>query len=192
MKKQFHHSPVLRQQGFTLIELMVTVVITIILLTSAVPSFLDLIIKDRTITSANTLVTALNLARSESIKRGVQVSLKRKSATSKEWESGWDVFTDIDADGTLDDDSDTNLCESGEDCLLRTYGSLPTGYTLRSGGNYANWIAYLPSGLSRGSSGLANDTFRLCDADADTAKSRAISVNASGRPRTATGTASCP
>jgi len=192
MKKQFHHFPILHQRGFTLIELLVTIVITAILLTTAVPSFQALIIKDRTIISANSLVTALNLARSEAIKRGIQITIRRKSTTSQEWEDGWDVFTDIDADGTFDDDSDANLCESGEDCLLRTYPPLPTGYTLRSGGNYATWVAYLPSGRSRGSSGLANDTFRLCDPDADTAKSRAISINASGRPRTTTGTASCP
>lgn len=178
--------------GFTLVELMITLTIAGILLTVGVPSFQSMIRNNRTATNANNLVTALNLARSEAIKRGVQVVVQRKGAISRNWDSGWEVFTDIDADGVLDDDGDTSLCESGEDCLVRTYDPLTTGYTLRSGGNFDDWVAYLPSGLSRGSSGLANDTFRLCDDSASTTTSRAIVVSVSGRPMTQTGTDSCP
>lgn len=175
-----------------MVELMITLSMAVILLAIGIPSFQNMIRSNRIATNANNLVTALNLARSEAIKRGVQVTVQRRGAISQNWDSGWDVFTDIDADGALDDDGDTSLCESGEDCLVRTYDPLATGYTLRTGGNFANWVAYLPSGLSRGSSGLANDTFRLCDDSASTATSRAIVVNVSGRPMTQVGTASCP
>lgn len=167
-------------------------VIAGILLTIGVPSYQQFIQKNHTVTQTNNLVAVLNLARSEAIKRGVRVTVRRKGTTDEVWDNGWDLFTDLDADGTFDDDADTNLCEVGEDCLLRTYGSLPTNFTLRTGATYAKWVSYLPSGLSKGSGGLSNDTFRLCAGDANTAKSRAVAVNLSGRPRTSTGTALCP
>lgn len=196
MNTHQQHISVKVQQGFTLIELITTVIIAGILLTIAVPSYQEFIRKNQTVTQTNNLVSALNLARSEAIKRGIQVTIHRKGSTSQVWDSGWDIFTDINGDGTLDDDADANLCETGEDCLLRTYDSLPNGYTLRTGANYDDWIAYLPSGLSRSSSGTANDTFRVCANYTNNteamAKGRALSVSVSGRPRTSIGTASCP
>ena len=192
MDELFHNMRTRKQLGFTLIELLITIIIAGVLLTIAVPSYQSFVQKNHTITNANNLVTALNLARSEAIKRGMQVTLRRKGSSTKTWEDGWNVFTDINANGSFDDDADVNLCETNEDCLLRTYPALPTNFTLRTGSNFANWLAYSASGASRGSGGLGNDTFRLCANNANTAKSRAIIVSASGRPRTETGTASCP
>ena len=189
----------LKNSGFTLLELMITLSVAGILLSLAIPSFQELMTNNRTATNANRLVTALNLARSEAVKRGVQVTVKRKPGTNNnnsEWEPGWDIFTDLDGDGTLDEDGDANLCETNgddPDCLLQTYGELTNDYTLRTGANFATWVAYLPTGFSRSSGGgLANDTFRLCDKSANTSKSRAIVLNAVGRIRTQEGTASCP
>ncbi len=181
----------IKKHGFTLIELLITIIIAGVLLGIGVPSYQQFVRKNNITTNTNTLVSALNLARSEAIKRGVQVTLQRKGSTANEWDSGWDIYTDLNGDGTLDDDSDANLCEAAEDCLLRTYASLPTGYTLRTGDNFKDWLGYLPSGRSV-SSGLSNDTFRLCAYDADKDNSRAIIVSSSGRPRTGKGTASCP
>jgi len=192
MEEPLHKMCISTQRGFTLIELLITLIIAGILLTIAVPSYQDFVRKNQTITNANNLVTALNLARSEAIKRGVQVTLRRKGSNSQTWEDGWDVYTDIDADGVFDDDADTDLCETGEDCLLRTYAELPTDYTLRTGSNFADWVGYLPSGLSDSGGSLGNDTFRLCAGNASTTQSRAIIISSSGRPRTETGTVSCP
>lgn len=192
MNTHQQHASINKQRGFTLIELLTTLIIAGILLAIAVPGYQEFIRKNHTVTQTNNLVASLSLARSEAIKRGVQVTIRRKGITSQDWDSGWDIFTDIDGLGTLTDDADANLCETGEDCLLRTYDSLPTGYTLRTGANYDDWVAYLPSGFSTSSGGLANDTFRICAYNADTSKSRAVAVSASGRPRTSTGTASCP
>ncbi|MDP3330641.1 MAG: GspH/FimT family pseudopilin [Methylococcaceae bacterium] len=190
-------------QGFTLIELMVTISIAAILLGVAIPSFTSTITSNRLTTNANELVTALNLARSEAIKRGQQVTVRRKGTTNTQWESGWDVFVDINNNGSFDDTSPSTPCETNvngspsEDCLLRTYASLPSDYTLRSSVNYACWVAYAPTGLSKGSGtacsggGLENDTFRLCKGS-DNATSRAIIINKVGRVKVSTGTTSCP
>ncbi|TAK62529.1 GspH/FimT family pseudopilin [Methylobacter sp.] len=166
--------------GFTLIELIVTISIVAILVGIAIPSFSSVIRSTRLTTYANELVTSLNLARSEAVKRGVQVSVRRKGSTNQNWDSGWDIFTDLDGDGILDT----------VDTLLKTYPALTNGFTLRTGtAGYQDFAAYLPSGLSLSSIG---DTFRLCDSSADTLNSRAIEINAVGRSRTYQGTTACP
>lgn len=172
-----------------------------IVLSIAVPSFTPIITSNRLTANANELMAALNLARSEAIKRGVQVIVNRKSTTDSQWENGWDVFVDNDGSNTFnnaDIDNDGILCETGEDCLLRTYDALPSGYTLRSGGNYVCWVAYTANGLSRGSGpgpacngGFPNDSFRLCNG-MDNATMRRITINPVGRVRVSTGTDTCP
>ncbi len=165
--------------GFTLVELMVTLVVASILLMVGVPSFIETIRRNRTVSQANELVTALNLARSEAVKRGMQVTVLR---TGAEWEDGWQVFVDEDGDGVVD----------AGDTVLQEYAALSEGYTLRTGGNFTEWVAYLPSGLNDGSGSLNNDRFRLCTDEQDTAKGRDIVVNAVGRVDVEQGATSCP
>ncbi|OAI21157.1 pilus assembly protein FimT [Methylomonas lenta] len=182
--------------GFTLIELMVTISIAGILLAIAVPSFTSVITSNRLTTFANDLVTTFNLARSEAIKRGVQVTVLRKGANSSEWESGWDVFVDINGDKDLDDVSPSTLCETNangshkEDCLLRTYPALPSGFTLRTGASsYKDYAAYLPSGLTTTPVG---DTFTLCNESGANVPRRTITINSTGRPNTDATPGACP
>jgi type IV fimbrial biogenesis protein FimT len=175
-----HNKPI-SSVGITLPELVTTVCISGVLAAVAIPSFINVIISNRTTSIANHLVAALAYTRSEAIKRGQQVTIRHKGTAGRVWEDGWDIFTDRDGDGTM------NM----SDVLLQTYGPLPEGHTLRSGGNYANWVAYTASGNSRGAI-LAHDTFRLCDSSRDKTKSRAIIVNRVGRVRTTVGTATCP
>lgn len=161
--------------GFTLLELMITVSIAGILLGIAIPSFMETIRSNRLTTNANELVTALNLARSEAIKRSVQVTVGKTAATTN-WEGGWNVFIDVNAN---------NLYNAGTDTLLRTYAALPGGYTLRTGAN--TYQRYSPSGLST----VAVDTFKLCSGSGTT--QRTIAISATGRPSVASPTGgTCP
>jgi len=177
-------------QGFTLIELMVTISIAAILLGVAIPSFTSTITSNRLTTNANELVTALNLARSEAIKRGQQVTIRRKGTTSAQWESGWDVFVDSDGSNAFNDNGTAPLCEAGEDCLLRTYDALPGGYTLRTGNStYKDYAAFLPSGLSKV---VVGDTFTLCNQSGTSVPRRTITINATGRPKVDVTPGACP
>jgi type IV fimbrial biogenesis protein FimT len=167
--------------GVTLPELMTTVCVSGFLAAVAVPGFKDIITSNRTTSIANQLVTALNYTRSEAVKRGLQVTIRHKGAEESVWEDGWDIFTDSNGDGTMND----------ADVLLHTYDSLPKGHTLRTGGTYIQWMAYLPNGRSDGAK-LGHDTFRLCDSSKDIKRSRAIIINRVGRVRTQVGTEKCP
>ncbi len=59
-----------RSSGFSLIELMVTIVVAAVLLAIAIPNFRNLILSNQLTTISNEWVTAVNYARSEAIKRG--------------------------------------------------------------------------------------------------------------------------
>lgn len=185
-------------KGFTLIELLVVIAI-IAILAMVMPNLSQTIARGRLTTYANDLVSAINFARSEAIKRGVQITILRKGANAAQWESGWDIFVDRNGTEGFVDDGDANLCEVDagglplEDCLLKTYPALKTGYTLRTGPTtYQHYIAYAPTGVSIVAAALG-DTFRLCDSAADNTISRSITINAViGRARVTTGTVGCP
>lgn len=64
-----------RTRGFTLIELMVTVVMVAILATVAVPSFQQIRIGNQLASDVNSVLAGLHYARSEAVKRRASVEL---------------------------------------------------------------------------------------------------------------------
>lgn len=149
-----------KNTGFTLLELIVVISITGVLVALAVPSFKDTMRNTRLTTSTNELVTALNFARSEAIKREQQVVLRK---TGTNWENGWLIFADIDRSTTakenvFDDNGNGILCESSEDCILRSYAALPSSYILRGNAPFADFVRYQPDGTSS-----VDGIFALCD-----------------------------
>jgi len=63
------------QHGFTLVELLITMALVAIVLAIAVPSFQTLVANNKATTATNRILTAVNLARSEAVKRGVEVEV---------------------------------------------------------------------------------------------------------------------
>lgn len=59
-----------RMRGFTLIELMITIVVLAILVALAAPSFRTMILNQQSEAIGEDIITAFQLARSEAIKRG--------------------------------------------------------------------------------------------------------------------------
>jgi type IV fimbrial biogenesis protein FimT len=74
-------------RGVTLIELMVVLVIVAVLSIAAGPSLASVLVGQRLRAAGTDLVSALLLARSEAIKRNVNVTIR--PATGDNWTSGW-------------------------------------------------------------------------------------------------------
>ena len=79
-----------QQRGFTLVELLVSIVVATILVTVGIPSFASLFESTRLSTESNNLVVAMNLARSEAVKRGFDIEVKPEDS-SEGWNSGFKV-----------------------------------------------------------------------------------------------------
>lgn len=113
------------QTGFTLVELMVTLVIAAILLTVAIPSFREMVKNNRLSISTNEFVDIVQFARTEAIKREASVMIKSidSSASSNEWGKGISVGEDLNGDGSL----------TGTE-ILRTVEAFDPSITLDSDG----------------------------------------------------------
>lgn len=77
------------QRGFTLVELMVTVAVVAILATVAAPNFSALIEDQRVTSQINDLVGSLQLARSEAVKRGANITF---APVGGSYGGGWCIF----------------------------------------------------------------------------------------------------
>lgn len=75
-------APVRHEQGFTLVEMVITLVVAAILFAVAIPSFNNLVNSNRLTTGANALIGALNTARMEAIKRNGSVQFCSNIATT--------------------------------------------------------------------------------------------------------------
>ncbi len=89
-------------KGFTLVELLVSIVVATILVTVGLPSFASLFESTRLSTESNNLIMSMHLARSEAVKRGFEVSVTPEDS-SVGWSSGFKVGYDDTLDNDLDD-----------------------------------------------------------------------------------------
>jgi type IV fimbrial biogenesis protein FimT len=92
-------------RGFSIYELMIVVAIIGICLGWAFPSFLEAMRLNRIAARTNELVTGLNLARMEAIRRGNDVvicSSTDRETCGGDWVDGWIVFNDPDSNLVAD------------------------------------------------------------------------------------------
>ncbi len=138
-----------KEPGFTLVELLITIVVVSILLAAGAPSIKDFIKNNRVTGQINGHVSVIQQARSEALKRGTNmvVCASDDQATCTHdkdtWADGWILFSDLNLNN--DPDVGTGKCLETEDCIVATRTGLPEGSTLTTA---ADLVCFLPTGLS--------------------------------------------
>lgn len=162
-----------KEQGFTLIELMISIALLAILLGLAAPSYRSFITSNRLTAQANELVGDLSLARNEAASRsrnvGVCIAASSTSCagSGSDWAAGWIVWADNNNNGSLD---------AGE-VIIKYVAPLAGGVSLAATGpSSVSAMEYLPFG---GHSSGSTWTFTLCS-PGDTA-GRTVTVPITGR-----------
>lgn len=129
------------RDGFTLVEVMIAISVMAILIFGGVPSFIQLIRDTSVSTQSNSLVAAIGLARSEAVRRGVEIHLTAvtdgKNETS--WNNGWVVWVDNNHDGSRENseilrdfkapDGNLSLDKNITDIIFNSQGEISGGYT---------------------------------------------------------------
>jgi len=150
-------------RGFTLMELLVVIAVSGILLAVAVPAFSTFVLSERQGAETNSLVFALDFARSEAIKQdssgGIEVCASSNGSTctggTATWSQGWIVVP------------------AGGGTVLLAVPALSGGNTLTAGG--VTSTTFTPNGLPS-----TNITFNLCDRRG-AAHARYVELGAWGR-----------
>jgi type IV fimbrial biogenesis protein FimT len=104
-----------RSSGFTMVERLITVAIFGILSALAVPSFTQSIQSMRVSTVSSEFVASLNLTRNAAIQRNGNITIAKLAGTdcpnNDQWSCGWQVFVDVNGNGTLNSGTDTLIHE---------------------------------------------------------------------------------
>jgi type IV fimbrial biogenesis protein FimT len=154
------------EQGFTLIELMVTLALVAILMAVAVPSFTTFQRKAELTSFSNSLLAGINAARGEAMKRGRNAMVVPTDGAN--WSNGWTVFVDVNRNGVYNDGTDitilkreaapsyltvTSTAATTADSLYIMYDA--SGYSRLTGGGFGAWTIKVARNDVTGSTLLA-------------------------------------
>jgi len=173
--KDIQDKPMMRQKGYTLIELLTTLGVATVLISVAMPNMQSFRMNSRQTGKINELISTIHLARNTAITTNTRVTLcassDGNSCESVAWDKGWIAFVDRDSDQNVDDD----------ESILRV-GTAVDGVTISSG-QYANFLMYRPNGRVMGNAvNQNNGQFTFCD-NRGSEHAKAIMLDLSGRPR---------
>jgi len=161
------------EAGFTLIEMLTVLTIGAVLAMVAAPFLTNAGLNGTLTASANNLASAVNIARTEAVKRNATITLCMSSdgstcAASGNWAQGWIV-----KNGTT---------------VVHYQAAAPTGFKISDSGS-ATTISFPPYGLLS-----ASYTFTICRQTPSVGKQeRVVYVTTTGQLRVkTTSNASCP
>ena len=151
------------QTGFTLYELLITVMVVAIILSLGIPNLRNFTLNSRITGTANDLHGAFMMARTEAAhaKSNVTICASASPMSAAKcdgtWDQGYVVFIDSDVNGEANQERD-----NGEP-VLRSHPAVDTGVILRVA-NAANYFTYAPSGLGQPAAGSpALSQIVICD-----------------------------
>ncbi len=152
-------------QGFTLVELIFTLLITVILTSMAVPSFNNLRDSNRALTTINELLADIHLARNEAVTRGERVVICHSSdgeTCSGTWDQGWIVYVDSD------------------DSIIQVKNKKDSQLELEANTKIKDYLSYIGTGRARDKdNALQNGTFKVTSGNYQ----YHLIISNSGRPR---------
>ena len=162
-----------RSTGFTLLELMITLVIMAIVITVGLPSFNDFIAAQRVRTTASDIMSDIAFARAEAIKESRRVVMERVPGPTGTWKDGWRICIDVNGDGD---------CDATD--LVRKIAN-PVGGRTRVCADPDAPLVFRPDGRLMGARD-ATDGIRvsddLGDGDVTNNRTRLVFIGVSGRP----------
>lgn len=172
-----------KSSGFTIPEIMITIGLVAIVLSTAVPSISSMIKDNRLATQLNSVVTHIHVARTEAAKRDARVILCRSASpnasspvcggSTRIWESGYIVFAD-------DGNYSNKVYDAGTDTLLIRGQPAKSGIKMRTNGPWDNRLEFNSDGTTNENGFTA--LMVLCDSRGNS-NGRKILVAANGIPR---------
>lgn len=172
-----------REQGLSLIELMIVLALAAILVGLAVPSFQSLVARNHLTATTNTLVFSLQTARSEAIKRSLPAgvctsnnSLDANASCSagSGFVSGWIAYVDNNGNGSRD----------AEEEIVMAVEDRGAGFTITPDNrNFLNQIYFDATGGSSNTSGTPLSG-SVAISYGDGSETRTVEISATGRVAT--------
>jgi type IV fimbrial biogenesis protein FimT len=127
-----------QNNGMSLIELMITLMIAAILTSLALPGFRNFLDNVKVTTAASQFRSAISLARTEAMRRGVRVDLI--PSKGRDWSQGWMVVLDT---------NNNQQADTGE-VILYYGGKMPDQLFIIAGLRDAKpYLSFDPSGRPR-------------------------------------------
>ena len=157
-----------RQQGVTLVELIVTIAVIVVLLSMGIPAVQNMSQSNRLSTEANRFISDMLLARSEAVKRQFEVAAcpSANGTSCADSDELWLLFVDNDEDGERDTD----------ETILQVQSGLGSGQYLEMTPASSS-IAFTPNGMVKGGAAI---NIKLKD---NRDKFKCIQIAISGRTR---------
>ena len=169
-----------RQNGFSLVELIIAIFLLSILIGVGAPAFIGLAQNNAMAEISNRFMSSIIVTRSEALSRNTEVVMCQlnDSGTAcdvdEAWEDGWVIWVDLDNDTQIDDGP-------GDLEIIKREVALDNGYTINAVNNqFRNRITFNSNGEASGDFGNSLEVFRLCNPDNDNDTARLIYLNPVG------------
>ncbi len=174
--------------GFTLIELMITVVLLGILIAIAAPSMRNFLLQQRVKAAASEFQRGLTLARAEAIRRNQRVTIAAADTGCSDFSKGWRVFYDSPSG------SSANQCFDASETQVMRSDELDQSLTVTWTNADANkaYLMFTPTGgVTMANGAIGASSWSVSIPAIPQIQARTICINFYGRTRIVSGASTC-